>query len=757
MRVFLFCLCFAGTWAFSILSSEGFQGKSSQQSELLLDKPSEEPNVISLSTRPDSSQMADAALKSGAQLHQEVSVTCGETALVVRIKNNFYGFGFHDARLTLGPSCGNNSVDLITGELLFSYNLQDCDSQRMIIPGYTIYRNILYYIPSQRSGKVGGVPRINVEIECSYKSDWYDGSVFSLQLMNSAWTASSLTNVYSTGDLLHFQARGYPNTEGEQLFIGSCYATLSENPQSFPQYMMIDNYGCMNHKLGASSKFHQPRADGVINFAIDARELNLVSKIYVHCVLFLCIQGTTVHTKSCNFDATKQRWEGLELVDGVCDCCESNCTAPLLTSITTDVKSTGPIFIQEGTAKRTSPTKDADLLWFQVKGGDAAYLQDEYDRSERAYEEEEDHENDHEGEHEEYEEHGEYEGENGEHEEHEGAYEENGDHEEHEEHEGEHKEHQEHEEHGEHEGEYEEHEEHGEHEGEYEEHEEHGEHEGEYEEHHEHEGDHEEHEEHQEHEEHGEHEGEYEEHQEHEWEHEGDHEEHQEHEEHGEHEGEYEEHHEHEGDHEEHEEHQEHEEHGEHEGEYEEHHEHEGDHEEHEEHQEHEEHGEHEREYEEHHEHEGDHEEHEEHQEHEDHGEHEREHEDYEGHGEHEGQHEHGEHEGEHEDYDEHGEHEGEHEHKEECEWLHEEVQYDEPAVESLNEETKVETVNHLPSDDASQVDNQREASGTKISMLEVSAHGRGSLQLKGSKSNVSQSARITLDAQGDLSLQSVP
>ncbi|XP_066553544.1 zona pellucida sperm-binding protein 3-like [Amia ocellicauda] len=380
MRVVVFCLCFAETLAFSIFSSRAFQEDSDQQSEMLLDEPSDDPSVVSRSMRPDSSLMADDSDRtSGAQPRQDVSVTCGETNLVVRVKKNLYGFGFQDARLTLGSSCSNNSVDLITGDLLFSYNLQDCDSQRLIFPRYTIYRTILYYVPSRRAPKEGGVPRINVEIECSYESDEYDGDVFSLQLMNSAWTASSLTNVYSTGELLHFQARGYPKAEGQQLFIGSCYATLSEYPQSFPQYKIIDHYGCMNHKLGASSKFHPPRADGVINFAVDAGELNLVSKIYIHCVLFLGIQGTTLHTKSCNFDPTRQRWEGLELVDGVCDCCESNCTAPLLTSITTDLQSTGPILIQEGTARRTASARDGDLLWFQVKGGATAYQQDGYD------------------------------------------------------------------------------------------------------------------------------------------------------------------------------------------------------------------------------------------------------------------------------------------------------------------------------------------------------------------------------------------
>ncbi|XP_069051806.1 uncharacterized protein [Lepisosteus oculatus] len=367
MWLFVFCLCFAGTQPFSILGAPRSSGDPKQMSEnLLYLRAGDELMVdggVNLTAANHSSVQSDA------DSLQDVSVSCADSDMVIRVKQNLYGFSSYDGRLTLGSNCGNNSMDPISGDLLFSYSLQECDSQRLMSPGYIAYRNVLHYVPSQRAQQ-DGVPRINVDIQCSYAWQEYYFDRFSLTLMNSAWTAASLANVYSMGDVLHFQARGYLQSRGERLFLKSCYATLSKDPQSLPQYSIIENYGCMNKDLGVDSRFHSPRADDAIHFSVDTKELKVASKMYLHCVVFMSRWKAEPHTKSCSFNVVRKIWEDLEYARAVCDCCDTNCTASPQTSIITDVVSTGPILIEDTPLKSKAPARDRGLLWFRVKGGD---------------------------------------------------------------------------------------------------------------------------------------------------------------------------------------------------------------------------------------------------------------------------------------------------------------------------------------------------------------------------------------------------
>ncbi|XP_069051891.1 uncharacterized protein [Lepisosteus oculatus] len=368
MWLFVFCLCFAGTQPFSILSAPRSSGDPKQMSENLLHLRAGDELMVDGGVNLTAAN--HSSVQSDADSLQDVSVSCADSDMVIRVKQSLYGFSSYDGQLTLGSNCGNNSMDPISGDLLFSYSLQECDSQRLMSPGYIAYRNVLHYVPSQRAQQ-DGVPRINVDIQCSYTWQENDFDRFSLTLMNSAWTAASLANVYSMGDVLHFQARGYLQSRGERLFLKSCYATLSKDPQSLPQYSIIENYGCMNKDLGADSRFHSPRADDAIHFSVDTKELKVASKMYLHCVVFMSRWKAEPHTKSCSFNVVRKIWEDLEYARAVCDCCDANCTASPLTSLITDVVSTGPILIEDTPLKSKAPARDRGLLWFQVKGGDA--------------------------------------------------------------------------------------------------------------------------------------------------------------------------------------------------------------------------------------------------------------------------------------------------------------------------------------------------------------------------------------------------
>nr|XP_015204318.1 PREDICTED: uncharacterized protein LOC102687488 [Lepisosteus oculatus] len=332
---------------------------------------------------PGSSSLPGALLsrsksgRSGKGSVRDVSVSCRESEMVVRVRKDFYGFGYRDARLTLGPDCQPSSLDEDTGDLLFKYNLLDCGSRRLMPPGYVVYKNFLHYIPNQRAAAARGLPRINVEIECYYsrKNDDVsfesskDDTVFDLKLMNDAWTAVSKTNIYNSGDQLHVQASCYPAFDGEKLFINHCFTTLSGHPKPTPQYILVDNLGCANNRMGA--KFVSPRADDAINLAFDTTPLKDM-EIYLHCSMFLSTPETTEGSKSCNYCAATKRWKDIgQVADGVCDCCNSNCTAKMKTNLPRDLKSLGPIVIKGASRSRGAGLfPGAEILWFQAKGGD---------------------------------------------------------------------------------------------------------------------------------------------------------------------------------------------------------------------------------------------------------------------------------------------------------------------------------------------------------------------------------------------------
>ncbi|MBN3282207.1 ZP3 protein, partial [Polyodon spathula] len=238
----------------------------------------------------------------------DVAVLCGESHMVVKVKKRFFGFGCTASQLSLGYNyeCQSNGVDRKTGDIVFTYSQSACGSKRSMPDGLVVYQNILRYVPNRRRSSIRRTHPLNIEIECRYPSS----SVFcctiisplsslakpnvcvSLSLIVScaplslgAWTKGSLSNVYQLGQVINFQARGYPRKPGQKIFIHSCHATASPDSNSTPQYNVIDNYGCMvDSKIEASnSSFVPPRTRDTINFVVDAFQFNVKpsSKVFI--------------------------------------------------------------------------------------------------------------------------------------------------------------------------------------------------------------------------------------------------------------------------------------------------------------------------------------------------------------------------------------------------------------------------------------------------------------------------------------------
>lgn len=115
------------------LSTTG-ERKSSQRlpasTSLVSQLSSQTSPVTPLYTRPGK---PEAKIQSDFAYLQDVSVTCSTSDFVVRVKPAFYGLGADAAELKLGSSCKSNGVLRPYGDLLFTYPLTACDSQREVL------------------------------------------------------------------------------------------------------------------------------------------------------------------------------------------------------------------------------------------------------------------------------------------------------------------------------------------------------------------------------------------------------------------------------------------------------------------------------------------------------------------------------------------------------------------------------------------------------------------------------------------------
>ncbi|MBN3292016.1 ZP3 protein, partial [Polypterus senegalus] len=300
----------------------------------------------------------------------DVSLTCSLSNMVVRVKKSFFGFGCTEADLVLGSNCKSNGKDEATGDLLFNYPLNACGGKRLMHEGCLTYENVLHSKPDM-PGVIHRKQPVNIALKCCYFRYYhvYKGAVHPtwsapsgvqslhhpsgmvLKLMDATFSKPSEAKEYHLGQEIHFQAVSYPNSTRQWLFLHSCYATPSPNPNSRPQYTVIDNYGCMvdSKQESCSSRFERPRMSNVVSFAVSAFQFNDHKKVYFHCKMFTKkSQDVTNTAKFCTYNKKLARWQELGGHDRVCECCDSVCGPSEYDEVT---ESHGPVEISHDAIK----------------------------------------------------------------------------------------------------------------------------------------------------------------------------------------------------------------------------------------------------------------------------------------------------------------------------------------------------------------------------------------------------------------------
>uniref|UniRef100_A0A8C4RPD6 Zona pellucida sperm-binding protein 3 n=1 Tax=Erpetoichthys calabaricus TaxID=27687 RepID=A0A8C4RPD6_ERPCA len=278
----------------------------------------------------------------------DVSLACSISKMMVRVKKAFFGFGYTEAELVLGNKCKSNGKDEATGDLLFNYPLNACDGKRSTHEGCLTYENVLHFKPHIVPGVIRRKQPVNVALKCCYfryyhvykaavHPTWsapsglktlHHPSGMVLKLMDATFSKPFEAKEYHLGQEIHFQAVSYPNSTRQWLFLHSCFATPTPNPNSSPRYTVIDNYGCMvdSKQESCSSRFERPRMANVVSFTVSAFQFNDHKQVYFHCKMFMKKnQDVTNTAKFCTYNKKLSRWQELGGHDRVCECCDSVC------------------------------------------------------------------------------------------------------------------------------------------------------------------------------------------------------------------------------------------------------------------------------------------------------------------------------------------------------------------------------------------------------------------------------------------------
>ncbi|XP_035265558.1 uncharacterized protein LOC118223304 isoform X1 [Anguilla anguilla] len=278
----------------------------------------------------------------------DVSVNCSSTGFTVRVKRNFFGFAVTPSELTIGRTCKSNGVDESSDDLLFTYPLTSCDNRQEKLPGHTLYKYALHFVPEPTHLPVRWARCLTVDIECRVKSvhqvhllavrpTWATPARkmlqaqmpgYGIQTMNEGWTSPSPSSVFLLGQRVHFQVFAVSLPAGGRLYVDRCHASTAPNPDASVKHPVIENYGCMVHskREGSSSGFCQ-RTDRTINFVLEAFQFddNSTAQVFLHCHLFVAVGGPTSTAKSCTYSRKERRWKEISGRDSECDCCDSQC------------------------------------------------------------------------------------------------------------------------------------------------------------------------------------------------------------------------------------------------------------------------------------------------------------------------------------------------------------------------------------------------------------------------------------------------
>ncbi|XP_055066959.2 zona pellucida glycoprotein 3d tandem duplicate 1 [Misgurnus anguillicaudatus] len=281
-----------------------------------------------------------------------VEVWCGYSKVSVRVNKRLLGFRSSPGSFYLGTCSASRSDN---GFIYFHYDLNQCDSSLTMMNGQIMYSNTIQYIPEPQGTVIRAVP-LTLNIQClynrfhySYKMGYlpvirehmfyksFESSVkFTISVCNERWEILGENESFMLGEPMYFEVSAARIFEEERVFVDSCYATSSKDPNSTPKHSVIHNYGCMedSRRDESLSRFIQ-RESNFIRFSVDAFLLPQVTGTHFHLHCLVSVHNTTasVSAKSCTYNSITEMWEELYADASVCACCEATCEVKTKSSL----------------------------------------------------------------------------------------------------------------------------------------------------------------------------------------------------------------------------------------------------------------------------------------------------------------------------------------------------------------------------------------------------------------------------------------
>ncbi|KAL3045633.1 hypothetical protein OYC64_013817 [Pagothenia borchgrevinki] len=283
-----------------------------------------------------------------------IAARCGEGEVTVEVKQNFLGNGqlIRPSDLTLG---GCAAVDAANHILHFQTELQGCGSTVTITEEALIYSFYLLYSPTPIGNTfILKTNPVEVVIECHYQRRHYVSSAavrptwtlfsgamlteqqlhLSLRLMTEDWQSQRPSSVHFLSDMMHIEAAVLQGHHVPlRVYVDSCVATATPDPNSQPRYPFISNHGCLSDigPAGAKSYFMQRSQEDKLHFQLKAFQQDHRNSLYITCHMKATKASVPIDSqhKACSYLTEANRWVASGGDNKVCGCCErSSCSEP---------------------------------------------------------------------------------------------------------------------------------------------------------------------------------------------------------------------------------------------------------------------------------------------------------------------------------------------------------------------------------------------------------------------------------------------
>ncbi|TSK17878.1 Zona pellucida sperm-binding protein 3 [Bagarius yarrelli] len=272
---------------------------------------------------------------------------CHVDRIYVRVRKRFFSSPNAAQYLKVGTCTVNKDTPEY---YYFLYPINDCNVQREENENHVLYSNTLSYEPVNDGPFIRETP-FSVQLECYYNKHFrsysvgflpkiQSGTVFlsllggvTLTPVNEFWEPLTDWQSYTFGQPMYFEARIPYSRDNKRLYIKKCHFTASSNPDSTPNFVVIDNSGCMvDGKHSPHSKFYPTEDVAALRFALGALMFQDMIKLptekremFLHCEMILGPEIPSSSAKACSYNKDTNRWTELYGDDPVCACCDDSC------------------------------------------------------------------------------------------------------------------------------------------------------------------------------------------------------------------------------------------------------------------------------------------------------------------------------------------------------------------------------------------------------------------------------------------------